>query len=394
MRTRHLFQAIALASLLATSAANAQSSYVMTTLSTPASSQGFVATAMDNAGKVVGFQQMRNGTLYASPGDFGMLASCLFGCAAYTAQPVFWAAGTGSSVAATLGDPYYAPTHVNDRGNMVGFVVQLKAQKVTVLPPVTPGLPSNYRSLFTDRTTSYSLINGVRESIYSLDYFGIQANDAMFGGKTNEYYTDLADPYPDVLLPTVRLNGTYTRTPLPAPYATGRFTAMNNVGDAAGQVSTSGPSAYVPALWQAGNLSLINLPASYTPIAMNNAGQVLLQDLGLNGKASVWFNGAATAINGNGKRVISTAMNSSGTVVGCTQNVVSTPKRTDNTAFIWQNGVLQDLTQVLKSKGVSIPSGRRLGCPVAINDSGSILAYHYSTTSTNSITWVRFTARP
>lgn len=393
MRTPHLPLAIALAATLLASAAHAQSSYVMTTLSSPASSQGFVATAIDNAGKVVGFQQMRDGTLYAAPGDFGALLQCFFGCAAYTTQMVTWPAGTGSRVSASRGQTYFLPVDANGQGNAVGVSVRLAAGKVNVLPFVTPGRASQYTSLFGNRTTStVSLINGTKDTLFDFQLYGLTENNGIYGG--GKAATAGADPYPDVVLPTVRLNGVNTRTPVPEPYVTGRYTAMNNVGDAAGQVSITTRGAFVPALWQAGNLSLIDLPATYQPVVINNAGQVLLQNPSVDGQASVWFNGAATAINGNGKRVFATDMNSSGTVVGCTQNAVAAPKRADNTAFIWTNGVLQDLSQVLTSKGVKLPSGTRLGCPMAINDSGSILAYYYRTASVNTVTWVRFTARP
>jgi hypothetical protein len=399
MRTPHLPLAIALAATLLASAAQAQSSYAMTTLSTPASSVGFAATAMDNNGRVAGFMQYRDGTLYASAGDIGALFNCPFGCAVYSARTVTWPAGTAATAAATAGIVNFIPATLNPSGNMFGYNPLNKWLKKTVTVPVTPGSPKEYGVQFS-RYNVYEavVLNGQSWSTTYFSSYGINPNDEVIG---SSYIPELRDdmtgnviqPY-SPYLPSTYKNGQTIRTALPAPYVTGRYTAMNGVGVGAGQVATALDGPFVNAQWAGGNLSLINLPATYAPVSINNAGQVLMQEPGTSGKAAIWFNGAATSINGNGKRVYATAMNSSGTVVGCTQNVVSTPKRSDNTAFIWRNGVLQDLSQVLTSKGVTLPSGTRLGCPVAINDSGSILAYYYRTASVNTVTWVRFTARP
>jgi hypothetical protein len=394
MRTPYLPLAITLAATMFASSANAQSSYAMTTLSAPSSSLGFVATGMDNTGKVVGFQQMRNGSIFASPGDIGTLFQCPFGCPAYTARAVTWPAGTATSAAATLGETYLAATHINERGSLLGFVVQESTKKVTLQASVTPTRPGNYRTLFMGRDSDYAAIGGPRSSIYPFVPYGLLPNDTIYGGQDAGWSFALVDNLPDVVLPAVIQNKVVSRVLVTPPYVTGRYTAMNSVGDAAGQVSTTENTGWVPAFWQAGNFSLMNMPAAYEPLSMNNARQVLMQKPAPDGQASVWFNGTASAINGNGKRVFASAMNSSGTVVGCTQNIVANPTRADNTAFIWMNGVLQDLSQVLSSKGVKLPSGTRLGCPVAINDSGSILAYYYRTASTNTVTWVRFTAKP
>jgi hypothetical protein len=386
MRTPHLPLAIALAATLFASAAQAQSSYAVTTLSAPASSFGFAATAMDNAGRVAGFTQYRDGTAYAVAGDLGSF-NCFFGCATYSMRTVYWAASAATSASATNGLSHFIASTLTDRGDLYGLTTTSKRLKITLTVPVTPIGLDNYAYQLYSSEYEAAVVNGTLVPYVGLPFqmFGINQNGVAFGNASE----DFGQP-----LPATKQSGVVTKTPLPAPYVAGQFTAMNSTGGAAGVVSPTNLSAPQPALWLGGNLSLINLPGTYRPVAMNNAGQVLMQEPGTTAKAAIWFNGAATAINGNGKRVLVSAMNSSGTVVGCTQNNVTYPNRADNTAFIWTNGVLQDLSQVLTSKGVKLPSGTRLGCPVAINDSGSILAYYYRTASVNTVTWVRFTARP
>jgi len=399
MHTRHFPLAIALACALSASAASAQSSYAMTTLSTPSSSFGFAATAMDNTGRVAGFVQYRDGTAYPVAGDLGSF-NCILGCATYSVRTVYWPAGTATSASATNGISHFFASTLNDRGDMFGLGTTPKRLKITLTTPVTPIGLDGYAYQLHSTEYPAAVVNGVIPSSgarYAFDEFGINQNSVVYGNNYKQVPADTPSGYDYEILPATKQGSTVTVTQLPAPYLSGRYTAMNTTGGAAGLLVTAdgGESGTTwPAIWLGGNLSLINLPNTYLAVAMNNAGQVLMQQPGTDAKAAIWFNGSATHINGNGKRVLASAMNSSGTVVGCTQNNVTYPTRADNTAFIWTNGVLQDLSQVLTSKGVKLPSGTRLGCPIAINDSGSILSYYYRTASVNTVTWVRFTARP
>jgi hypothetical protein len=399
MRTHHLPLAIAVATSLLASAAHAQSSYAMTTLSTPASSFGFAATAMDNSGRVAGFVQYRDGTAYPVAGDLGSY-NCIFGCATYSVRMVYWPAGTATSASATNGISHFLASTLNDRGDMFGLGTTPKRLKFTLTTPVTPIGLDGYAPQLPSTEYPTAVVNGVipsSASRYEFVTYGINQNSVVYGHSYRRVPVGTTGEYDVELLPATQQGSTVTATPVPALYFAGMYTAMNSTGGAAGVVISSDgglESTRWPAMWLGGNLSLINLPNTYQAAAMNNAGQVLMQEPSTSAKAAIWFNGAATHINGNGKRVLASAMNSSGTVVGCTQNNVTSPTRADNTAFIWKNGVLQDLSQVLTSKGVKLPSGTRLGCPIAINDSGSILAYYYRTASVNTVTWVRFTARP
>jgi len=137
--------------------------------------------------------------------------------------------------------------------------------------------------------------------------------------------------------------------------------------------------------------------------AINTPGQVLLQKVippAGNDKtaAALWFNGSTTAINTlDGREVYPSAMNDSGAVVGClVQRLLYGGVES---AFIWKNGVMQSLDQVVSSRGVRLPAGTKLGCPMAINNSGSILTYYYTPSSSGNAasvarTWIRLNAKP
>jgi hypothetical protein len=63
----------------------------------------------------------------------------------------------------------------------------------------------------------------------------------------------------------------------------------------------------------------------------------------------------------------------------------------DGRAFIWVNGVTQDLATYLAGKGVKLPTGARLVDVVAINDQGSMVAEMVA--ADQSTSFVRLTAR-
>jgi hypothetical protein len=55
-----------------------------------------------------------------------------------------------------------------------------------------------------------------------------------------------------------------------------------------------------------------------------------------------------------------------------------------------------DMATELTAKGAKLPAGAVLGCPIAINDSGSILMAYSAPTSTGGMTYgfARFNAKP
>jgi uncharacterized membrane protein len=206
--------------------------------------------------------------------------------------------------------------------------------------------------------------------------------------------------------------GSYTTLEV-GPYQSLSPADINDAGTVVGTVLRNDTSAgyqSLPALWvnqrltTVGDVSL----SRHKPLSINNAGQVLL--VGDNGmslsvspydferqlrsSSMVWANNSLTPlVSPNNDGVQATAMNDQGTVVGCILSAAG-PQTVDARPFIWKNGVLLDLTQEWASKGVSLPAGTRWGCPLAINNSGSVLIYHYTSTLPTAFTWARVNAKP
>jgi hypothetical protein len=111
----------------------------------------------------------------------------------------------------------------------------------------------------------------------------------------------------------------------------------------------------------------------------------------------VFANGAYTPIVSNmaGYTVYSArGINSAGTVIGVLgpdQSAGSTA--TTRRAYIWQNGLMRDLTTLVASKGVKLPTGAVLNNVVAINDQGSLVAA-YNNPKTQAPVYVRLQAKP
>jgi hypothetical protein len=111
----------------------------------------------------------------------------------------------------------------------------------------------------------------------------------------------------------------------------------------------------------------------------------------------VFANGAYTPIVSNvvGYTVYNArGINSSGTVVGVLGPDLSAGSTaTTRRAYIWQNGLMRDLTTLVASKGVKLPTGAVLSNVVAINDQGSVVAA-YNNPKTQAPVYVRLQAKP
>jgi uncharacterized membrane protein len=160
------------------------------------------------------------------------------------------------------------------------------------------------------------------------------------------------------------------------------------------------------ALDAAGNAYALNGMNNAGVIAGNNyplnqAGQVLIRGRDFDAPrpiaTHVWQNDVLTAVTGSvvkGQEVYGNAINDSGTVVGCLYNYNRTLSRAAFTPFIWQRGVMENLTTHLASKGLKLPSGQALGCPYAINNAGTILTATYQVSNEKNTRWVRINALP
>lgn len=199
-----------------------------------------------------------------------------------------------------------------------------------------------------------------------------------------------------------------------------RAVAINATGTTvAGHVVD--PTSGVPraALWMDRTLQVIDpLPArSSSAIGINQMGHVLLQVQAVTlttypgdppvvvasfGKRSgaVWFNGQESTVAPlkSGDAVVPYDIHASGAVVGRSGRSIpdlaglSSADARPGRAFLWKNGVTLDLTNLVTSKGVVLPTGSVLTTALDINDQGSILAIMTSTSGSDSL--VRLTARP
>lgn len=88
-------------------------------------------------------------------------------------------------------------------------------------------------------------------------------------------------------------------------------------------------------------------------------------------------------------------VNASGTVIGTVFSDPPAPGGAYKTprAYLWRNGLMQDLTTWVATKGVKLPTGAVLSVVVSINDQGSLVA-GFEHPSTKKQTYVRLQAKP
>lgn len=156
---------------------------------------------------------------------------------------------------------------------------------------------------------------------------------------------------------------------------------------------------------------------SSSAIGINQVGHVLLQGQAVTlttypgdppvvvasfGKRSgaVWFNGQESTVAPlkSGDAVLPYDIHACGVVVGRSGRSIpdlaglSSADARPGRAFLWKNGVTLDLTNLVTSKGVVLPTGSVLTTALDINDQGAILAIMTSSSGSDSL--VRLTARP
>ena len=424
----------ALAALLAvgltsgfSTTALAQSAYTMSVLGKPSGAYSFAPTTLDDQGVVRGAMYYRSGVKYAPP--FAFLPAYLY-------QALSWS-GTTATAPATLGGKYLFPKLSNNSGWQVGPFNKTTEFGSSVLPEVFPSTTTIYGSSFRGANVfapgSVGSTTMLRKGTVDTDLSALLAKSlgnstasgfkSMFSAKGMNNAGAIVGVFlrpvtlsdgavGSVGTPLVFSNGTYTTLEV-GPYQSLYPIDINDAGTVVGTVSGKDPvgaNKNLPALWvnqrltTVGDVSL----SRHKPLSINNAGQVLL--VGDNGmsltvspydferqlrsSSMVWSNNSVTPlVSPNNDGVQATAMNDQGTVVGCILSSAG-PQTVDARPFIWKNGVLLDLTQEWASKGVSLPAGSRWGCPLAINNSGSVLIYHYTSTLPNAFTWARVNAKP
>jgi len=388
-RLGHALPALILAA--ASSASLAQSSYSVTVLKSP-TSYAMEASDMDNTGKVVGHTSV----LAFAVTEFGtgLLAPALKA----RQQGATWSANTASSITGSKTANYYVPFRIGESGVTLGF----KTSAAEQIPGVT---------LFADQGGTIKEVLTYREPYY--------LSQLALGG-TNKAGVVAATAWKapgDDLIPfgaaAVLVKDGAVSQVLERPAGVwGTYAhSLNDSGTVAGTIDgytrevTEGVDYNIQAaVWADGKLSWVG-PLQTEARVVNNAGQVLVakgrsvprsqeggandwryKDIGnpVKGSAFVLLGTSKQTIGRDDQVVNATDMNNAGTVVGCI----------DKVPFIWKNGVLLDLVKEVNSKGAKLSTSVVVECPIAINDSGSILTSYRASQSSTSRTWVRINAKP
>ena len=392
MTIRPTILATAAALLLgaATLTAQAQSAYTVSVLGKPSGAEGnqYLPAHLDNKDVVRGGYGYVSGIGFGIPG----VTNCLI-CTKITSRTATWPAGTSSAISAQAGERYLFPLVGNDQGTVAGVYNKSGQSGWAWLPTAFSPLFSKYH-LISGQTAALqggTFTFAAGSDVASTSFKPAAMNNSgWLAGKA----TVNTDGTPRTAA-AVWKSGVVTAL-APADIYFSEALAINDAGTIAGRVARLGPTGAIaqtrPAVWVNGQLhwegdaSLEN----YHAVAINTPGQVLLR--GATGSA-LWFNGVLTPITSpTGLPVQASALNDAGTVVGCELN---DPARiTAGRPFIWKNGVMKDLAQEITSKGGKLPGGVVLGCPLAINNKGSLLTAHWNTQDLSSIKWIRVNARP
>lgn len=361
--------------------ASAQNAYVLTTLK-PASSLLGMGPAMnwqiDAQNVVTGSALWLTG---ASSNAFG------WGLPGFTVEEFLarWPASTATSVSPTkLMSAKLSPGYMVDMspdGKLVALnngIYDISARKTSVTPD-------------------------------NVNLFGMNASGVAAGVQ--------------VVLPPVGESYIYTRQKPGTWRALGGFTALplasnpqggaadiNAQGDVVGWVGDAAESMHA-ALWRSGQVQVLPEPAGHIShgSAINDAGQILVfrwarTCAGLNDsncvQGPVQFSlrqpdGLEQPIEAGSGLVVNFArLSPSGAVVGRLQTTAGHANNTDATAraFIWSNGVMQDLNTVAATKGAKLPAGATLVDVMAINAQGSLVAKVLAADK-KTVSYVRLTAK-
>jgi uncharacterized membrane protein len=394
--------------LLASASAQAQSSYTLSVLSKPSSHKTAAPVVLDAAGNAYGAGSYYVRTVY----QFDQVPSCWI-CAVYSQQEVKWPASTASTVSGILGLKDFLPLAVSADGSILAGVAGLESLGNNgnrfVAPIGSEGRPDTQGS-YTDKTGVKR--NGVLSTVPAPEgYTGFTFNGMNNAGVIagNNYpLNQVGVRGPDAM---VWEQGTYTFMDEPPRSLIDLQTpaAINDRQQVAVNVSSSRASDLAlrkstVTLWSAREGTRQTALGGLTgvkAVGINQAGQVLIRGIDFVAPrpiaTHVWQNDVLTVVTGSvvkGQEVYGNAINDSGTVVGCLYNYNRTLSRAAFTPFIWQRGVMENLTTHLASKGLKLPSGQALGCPYAINNAGTILTSMYQVSNEKNTKWVRINALP
>jgi uncharacterized membrane protein len=383
--------------------AQAQSSYTMSILSKPSALKSAGPFALDNAGNAYGGGTYLFKTTYA----YGGIGSCWV-CREYRYQDVKWPASTAATVSGTLGiKDFLVQLASGDGATLVGPTGASAGDATGMVPSVSPfGAP--WFNALPSVGTAIKRGTTLTKLKPPLAFMGFTA-EAMNSAGTLVGQNYLKGTFGSTSGPVAMVyqGGSFRTLDANPPDGQQYAAGINNSQVAVATVYATNPSTGQRegsvTQWALGGARRAKLGGLSNVMAegINNAGQVLMHGIPLEAPwpiaTHIWQNDVLTPVTGTmvqDQSVLGAAINDSGTVVGCLYNSNQSLSRAVHTPFIWRNGVMENLGTYLAGKGVTLPSGTALGCPYAINNSGTILAYTYRVSNEASTTWVRFNAKP
>ena len=392
---------------LAALAAQAQTSYVVTTLKPAASgaplprSQQFV---LENTDRVVSHSDYELG--YRWPMCIP-LVGCFSGGKTYAAHPAYWPASTATSVApvkitpVSLGGVPFTGASAGDVGVAVspdgrifagaqsGHVFNAAGVLIGMTGQVVYELTSSPQ--FPNGTVPKRGIDNRGVVVVNLNGNTYLWNLSSRLNRTTD--TTLDDTMP--LQPTIDKQG----------YPGARVNDMSSTDWMVGEVwpedgiigkcLVDTVDRCWPTVWQNGQMRVLDQRIG-SVVATNASRQLIIRRLG--DVYTVWTNGTEKTIAPltPGHFAVPSGINAAGVVVGRSGSDATDAPGLYNyaggRAFIWINGSTQDLTNYVNARGAKLPSGSVLEDARAINDKGSIVAVLRNWLGTRST--VRLTARP
>lgn len=348
---------LGLAATLHALPASAQSSYVLSKLSAPFLGRLSTASCIDDSHQVFGEAQYYRRTVFSwtAPGFV----------TEYYDRAVRWPASKASSV---------SPVKLSERGGISHYSSRcgkLAAQGILV-------------NLATGQETVLPTGNG-------------QPN--WTGAKPNEAGVVLWDA------------GTWTQAggtvalPSGGHARIGTIGGINNRGDVAGYVDADEQGQSRAAVWLDRQLQVIDPRPDVISVAeaINDQRQVVIKSYprfpttspDVTSSLARWHNGVLTPLlpAGDTRFMAEPVINNRGVIMGCVGPSGSqTCHWGTGRAFIWREGVLQDLTDLVRAKGAALPSGAVLIAVQALNDAGSFVARMRTPNAQDTV--VRLTAVP
>lgn len=393
---------------LAALTAQAQTSYVLTTLK-PAASGAPMPRAqhyvLENTDRVVSHSDYELG--YRLPMCIPTLG-CFGGTKTYAAHATYWPASTATSVApvkmssVSLGGVSLAQAAIGEVGVAVSPDGRVFAGALSGNVFNATGALIGMTNQVVDELSASPQFSGGKVPKRGIDDRGLVVVNQH--GKT--YVWDLSSRLSrttdTTLSDTMPLQPTIDKQGYPGARVNDMTSTAWMVGEVwpdnsevIGACEDNNVNRCWPTVWDNGQLRVIDQRVG-SVMATNASRQLLIRRLG--DVYTVWTNGTEKTIAPltAGHFAVPSGINAAGVAVGRSgSSATDAPdlfKYAGGRAFIWINGSTQDLTNYVNARGAKLPSGSVLEDARAINDKGSIVAVLRNWLGTRST--VRLTAKP